>query len=127
LFYVLHRVVEPALAERGLPAVHARIGIDHGQLLLARIGVPTGTARLPRNSLVAVGPAAIIASRLQGLASTDEIWVGDAMRSLAPAEWHSFFQARIPEHWPWVFGNDSSKRYWVWKFAASMIDHALLA
>ena len=58
IFYVQKVLVNPYLAGLGIPPVAARIGIDLGPLLLARIGVASGTARQQRNFLTAVGPAA---------------------------------------------------------------------
>jgi class 3 adenylate cyclase len=49
IFYTLSTIVNPFLTQLGIPPVNARIGIDMGPLLLARIGVPTGGARLARN------------------------------------------------------------------------------
>src|SRR5690606_25307224 len=86
MFYVLHRLVNPVLVAQGIPPVDARIGMDMGPLLLARIGLPTGSAAHERSSLTAVGPAANRSSKLQGLAGTNEIWCGDAIQRSAPTD-----------------------------------------
>jgi adenylate cyclase len=107
--------VNPFLAQIVITPVNARIGIDIGNLLLARIGVPTGGARQVRNFLTAVGPAANIACRLQQLAGTNEIFVGDLVwRNARPDRQHAFAPA-TPCEWPWVHWGTTNP-YWVWRF-----------
>lgn len=114
-FYVLRTIVNPFLTANGIESVDARIGIDHGQLLLARIGLPTGSADIQRNFLTAIGPAANIACRLQGLAGTNGICVGDGVRQHASPDRAIHFQAFIPPDWDWVF-EGTQDPYWVWKY-----------
>lgn len=115
IFYALSHVVNPFLANLGIPAVDARIGIDIGNLLLARIGAPTGGARQSRNFLTAVGPAANIASRLQQLAGTNEILVGDLVWRNARPERQGSFAVATPPGWTWVHLGTTDP-YWVWRF-----------
>jgi class 3 adenylate cyclase len=115
IFYVLTNFINPFLMRIGIAPVHARIGIDLGKLLLARIGVQTGAARHPRNFLTAVGPAANIANRLQRLAGTDEIWVGDLVRQYARADRLQAFVAATPPDWTWIY-EGTTDVYWAWRF-----------
>jgi class 3 adenylate cyclase len=85
-FYLLNNLVNPYLTSKGIDAVDARIGIDLGTLLLARIGTPKGSAQQDRSFLTAVGSAANLAAHLQQMAGTNQIWVGDLIRQNA-AEW----------------------------------------
>jgi hypothetical protein len=51
-FYVLREVVNPFLTMNGIAAVDARIGIDHGQILLARIGLyGSGGGSIPHTAI----------------------------------------------------------------------------
>lgn len=115
IFHVLSNFVNPFLQRLGIPAVDARVGIDIGQLLLARIGVPTGAARHDRNFLTAVGPAANIACRLQQMAGTNEIFVGDLVFQNARIGRHAEFSVATPPGWDWVHMGTTNP-YWVWRF-----------
>lgn len=114
-FYALRQIVNPYLVHNGIAPVDARIGIDRGQILVARIGLPTGGADNQRNFLTAVGPAANIAFRLQEIAGTNGICVGDSVRQHATGTRLGHFQMFVPDDWTWVF-EGTSERYWVWKY-----------
>lgn len=113
MFYVLHDLVNPILAEQGIQPVNARIGMDMGPLLLARIGLPTGSAAHERSSLTAVGPAANRASKIQGFAGTNEIWCGDAIQRSAPMDRLHLFADVTPANWAWQYsGSNAPYRCW---------------
>lgn len=114
-FYVLTHAINPHLAQVSIPSVDATIGIDFGEILIARIGVPKGTANQDRSFLTAIGPAANIACRLQEQAGTNQIWVGNALKSRAPQECQQFFKQVFPTEWTWV-STDTSNPYPAWHF-----------
>ena len=116
-FYVLKNLINPHLAALGIPAVDARIGIDFGELLVARIGTPQGSAKQERSFLTAIGDAANIACRLQEQAGTNQIWVGNMLRSLAPQDWQGFFKPVFPAEWTWVISG-TTLPYPAWHFSA---------
>ncbi|MBA3930662.1 MAG: hypothetical protein C0521_13850 [Xanthomonas sp.] len=116
MFYVLHDLVNPVLAAQGVEPVNARIGIDMGPLLLARIGLPTGSAAHERSSLTAVGPAANRACKLQGFAGTNEIWCGDSIRNAAPPEKLYLFADVTPQDWNWHYGENANAPYRCWRY-----------
>jgi class 3 adenylate cyclase len=119
IFYVLKNVINPLLEAKGIQKVDARIGIDLGTVLIARIGLPTGTARHPRNFLTAVGPSANLACKIQGMADTNQIWVGDNIKSYA-ADWRQdFFIDKTPVDWVWNYSSDANRSYKVWLYNAS--------
>lgn len=120
-FFALRELVNPYLIASAIPAVDARIGIDRGNILLARIGLPTGTSDNQRNFLTAVGPAANIAFRLQEVAGTNGICVGHGVHANATGDRRSHFQAFIPPDWAWRFENDPAERYWVWKYTSRRV------
>jgi class 3 adenylate cyclase len=107
-------LVNPYLAKRSIAPLQFRIGIDLGTFLLARIGVATGSAKLDRNFLTAVGPTANIASKIEGIAPPDQILVGENVRASAPAGWQSLFKKRPPiADWIWTM---NGRVYDVWLF-----------
>lgn len=116
MFYVLHDLVNPALAAQGVEPVNARIGMDMGPLLLARIGLPTGSSAHERSSLTAVGPAANRACKLQGFAGTNEIWCGDSIRNAAPPEKLYLFADVTPHNWNWHYGGNANAPYRCWRY-----------
>ena len=125
-FYVLQNLVNGYLASVGVPTVDARIGIDLGTTLLARIGTPQGSAKQARSFLTAVSPAANLASRLQReMAGTNEIWTGHLIERNA-AEWRQrFFQDKTPERWTWSWysgGERTGETYRIWRYNASKKD-----
>lgn len=118
-FYALKHIVNPELASRGIASVDARIGIDLGDMLIARIGTPTGSSDHPRNFLTAVGPAPNIACKLQGKAQTNEIWAGDLVKRHA---WQNrqphFVQKDIGDtNWTWIY-KGTTDRYSYWHYNA---------
>src|SRR5690606_19176482 len=108
MFFVLHELVNPILAAQQISPVDARIGMDMGPLLLARIGLPTGSSAHERSSLTAVGPAANRACKLQGLAGTNEIWCGDSIQRSAPVDRLHLFADVTPGEWNWHYSGSNA-------------------
>jgi adenylate cyclase len=115
IFYALRTLINPFLLPLGIAPVEARIGIDLGTVLLARIGVPTGGARHPRNFLTAVGPSANLACRLQQIAATNEIFVGDNVFRNTTTARADDFTAVTPPNWTWIY-EGTNNPYWVWRY-----------
>ncbi|WP_336127804.1 adenylate/guanylate cyclase domain-containing protein [Mesoflavibacter sp. CH_XMU1422-2] len=121
IFYALEHLINPHLKKKGIDEVKARIGIDLGQILITRIGLPTGQSKHKRNFLTAVGPTANIASKIQHASSTNQIWVGDQIKENANDAWNKFFIKKEIEDWIWVYAQ-SGKKYNVWHFDAHWIE-----
>jgi adenylate cyclase len=115
-FCTLREVINPHLLKIGLPTIDARIGIDFGEIVVSRVGVPQGSARQARSFLTAIGPAPNIACRLQEQAGTNEIWVGNAVKAQVPAEWADSFLRKFPSEWNWVQKGNVSQPYEAWHF-----------
>jgi adenylate cyclase len=115
-FCTLREVINPHLLNIGLPTIHARIGIDFGEIVVSRVGVPKGSARQARSFLTAIGAAPNIACRLQEQAGTNEIWVGNAVKVQVPAEWADSFVRKLPSEWNWVQKGNASQPYKAWHF-----------
>ncbi len=120
-FYVLENAINPHLAQVSaqvsIPSVDARIGIDFGEILVARIGVHKGSANQDRSFLTAIGAAANIACKLQEQAGTNQIWVGNSIKANAPQEWQNYFKRASPAEWTWV-SIGTSEPYPAWHFDA---------
>jgi adenylate cyclase len=116
-FYVLNKLVNPHLASVGIDPVEAKIGIDHGDTVLARIGLPTGNAKHHRNFITAVGPTANIASKLEDCASAGQILVGDQIRSHAWENREQFFSPVSISNWTWIYVQ-SGAPYQSWHYDA---------
>lgn len=127
IFYVLKKLINPALNDQGIAPVNARIGMDYGPILLSRIGTASGSSAQQRNFLTAVGPPANIASKLQGKADTDQIWTGDLVR-LHAEEWRKSFFVREDESdatWKWIYSG-TPNRYAYWNYNAFRKDPSVV-
>jgi len=117
IFYVLEHLINPYLINKGIEKIQARIGIDLGDLLIARIGLPTGTSRHNRNFLTAVGPTANTSCKIEGMAGTNQIWVGDSIKVNAKEFRQKHFVKKTPSDWKWIYSN-SNEVYHVWHYNA---------
>ncbi len=118
-FYVLKNLVNPYLVANHIDPVNARIGLDLGTLLFARIGSATGTSKYSRNFLTVVGPSANLAAHIQQRAGTDEIWAGDLIKTNA-ADWRQpFFNDMTPEGWTWTYVGGNKGTYRIWHYDAT--------
>lgn len=90
MHYVTDTLINPWLLREQLPVVRFRIGIDFGDVTVARIGVP-GT-----NTFVAIGCTANIANRIMELIPDGGIAAGDRVHSLMPLLWRSSATALPP-------------------------------
>jgi adenylate cyclase len=118
MFWVLEHVVNLELSARSMEPVQARIGLDLGTLLIARIGMPTGSAKHPRSTLTAVGPSANLACRLQQRAGTNEIWCGDLIKRNARANRQQHFRDTTPTDWTWNYADNPEVVYRIWNYYA---------
>jgi adenylate cyclase len=116
-FYVLNKIVNPHLEGRGIPRVEPKIGIDYGKTLLARIGLPTGSAKHDRNFITAVGPTANIASKIEDLAAAGQIFAGNNVKNNAWDFRQGYFEEVTPVDWTWIYVA-SGERYHVYHYDA---------
>ncbi len=116
--YVIDHLVNDYLTSEGVEEIHWRVGIDWGTILLARIGTPKGSAKQARSFLTSVGPTANIATRLQQMAKTDEIWIGDNIKKNLSDRDQGFCTDVTPSSgWTWTI---SGKTYRVWHYRAQL-------
>jgi adenylate cyclase len=118
-FCVLANILNPALQRAQIAPVEARIGIDLGPMLIARIGTHTGSSAHQRNFLTAVGPSANIACKLQAKAGTNQIWVGDLVKTNAhqSRQQHFVRKDEADLEWIWIY-QGTTNRYHYWHYNA---------
>lgn len=117
IFSCLKNIINPYLVSKNIEKVDARIGIDYGDVIISRIGLPNGTSQYDRNFLTAVGPTANIASKIQNQALTNKIYVGNNIYNYAPEDWKKFFKDQTLEDWNWIYVY-SGEKYKVFDFDA---------
>lgn len=117
IFSVLKKIINPYLETKKIQKVDARIGIDYGDLIVARIGLPNGTSQYDRNFLTVVGPTPNIASKIQHLAGTNQIYVGNEIYKHVEEYRKPFFKDKTPEDWLWQY-TPSNERYKVFLYDA---------
>ncbi len=118
IFYTLNNTINPFLKKLGIKEIDARIGIDLGTLLVARIGAHKGTSQQDRSFLTVIGPSANLASKIQNEAGTNEIWVGDLICKNAEEYRKDFFVDVTPKDWTWSYVG-TSESYNIWDYNAS--------
>jgi adenylate cyclase len=85
------RVISPMLRDANLTPLQFRVGIDYGQVTVARLGAPRQF-----NANVAIGTPANIASKILARASADEIVIGESVALGLPKAWHHWLEYRGP-------------------------------
>jgi adenylate cyclase len=100
--YMMVNEIMPQLVSKGLPNLDFRIGIDMGQVLISRIGI-TGM-----NFLTAVSDVANRASKLEKLAKSNGIVIGNNLaRTLHPHLCNFLVQGEDPS-WNWHYKETST-------------------
>ncbi len=116
MHYAIRECVNPQLRVLGISEIEVRIAADIGTILLAKIGVPSGSANQQRNFITAVGAAANLASKLvEDVAKAGDVLVTDLVRLSTPAAQWSLFVDATPVGWTWrhIGTNDP---YLVWRY-----------
>ncbi len=91
------RIINPVLDAINIPKIQFRLGIDHGQVTVAKLG-----AARRFNALVAVGTAANVANKTLRFGGPGEIIIGDTVKSELPISWHQF-AIPIFENSGWIY------------------------
>lgn len=91
-------LLAPVFATARVVPVRFRIAIDYGPVTIGRIG-----AARRFNSVVAVGTAANIASKMLSYAQADEILIGESVRQRLPWGWQSTWTQIIDTPTGWVY------------------------
>ena len=105
--YVMVNDVIPLLVQNGLPHLNFRIGIEMGEVLISRIGLPK------MNFLTAVGSPANRASKLEGLARKNGISIGEDLVLNLHSYLHGFIEEGDDESWDWFrYDGITSYRYY---------------
>ena len=122
-FYVLRHLVNDYLEDVDIPKVDARIGIDLGTVLVARVGTARGSAAQARSFLTVVGSSANLASKLQReMAGPNQIWTGDLIKRNAEEYRKGWFVDETPSGWTWSYLNNSNRVYRIWRYTGMKLD-----
>lgn len=106
--------IQDHFSSLGLPDLNFRIGIDMGELLIARIGYNNNTF------LTAVGNAANRASKLQALAETNGICIGESIVHNIHSNLHQYCYQGSDESWNWTLqGSNTAYRYFHFDYKVS--------
>lgn len=99
--------IQKHLYDSGLPILNFRIGIDMDELLIAKIGINTN------NFLTAVGNAANRASKLQSLAETNGICIGQYVFHNLHSDLYRYCFEGEDSSWNWKLqGSELPYRYY---------------
>jgi len=93
--YIMKSDVLPQLVAQGLPPLNFRIGIEMGEVLISRIGLHR------MNFLTAVGSPANRASKLEALASTNGISIGENLAQNLHPYLHKYLMEGDDISWDW--------------------------
>ena len=121
--YIIENVINPHLRDEGIDPVDWRMGIDQGQLLIARIGLVSGSAKHPRNFLSLVGTPANIASKIQHEAQTNQILIGNNVQRSLPEDRSKRCSLATPSNWSWIY-TATRQTYNVYSYSGRWSDPA---
>lgn len=97
MFRTTTNFINPVLKASDVQEIQFRIGIDHGNITVAKLG-----AARRFNSIVAIGTSANVACKMLKFAGPSEMIIGDCVRKALPTAWHQYTQA-IDESSGWVY------------------------
>ncbi|MBI5387129.1 MAG: adenylate/guanylate cyclase domain-containing protein [Verrucomicrobia bacterium] len=96
MLYVNRNAISSILIREGIEPMQFRLGIDYGQVTVARLG-----AAKRFNSLVAIGTRANVACKMLAHASPGEMLVGEDVVHQLPAQWKNYCKLKV-ENTGWV-------------------------
>lgn len=99
--FVMTNDIFQKIIELHLPVMNFRIGIDMDQLLIARIGIHS------YSFLTAVGSGANRAAKLQSLARSNGICIGNNLRDNLHPMLYEYCEEGSDPSWRWIRGNPS--------------------
>lgn len=82
MFSTGNRLINPILQDNAVAPISFRIGIDYGEVTVARLGAPRRF-----NAVVAVGTPANIASKMLAKAGPGDLLLGEQARNQLPLDW----------------------------------------
>jgi adenylate cyclase len=109
------RLLNPILIREGIAPIQFRVGVDHGNVTIARVG---SAKRF--NSVVAVGSTANIACKMLGKAEAGEIIIGEKVLSALPAGWLKFCELKIVDS-GWIYAA-TGKPYPFYRYIGRWVD-----
>ena len=110
--YIMLNDINPKLKAENLQPINFRIGIDMAELLISRIGIKN------TNFLTVVGDAANRASKLQSIAESNGICIGENTYNNLNPFLHQFCIEAKHNEWQWHYEN-SKQPYRFFHYAAN--------
>jgi len=115
MFYINARALNRILAQAGITPIRFRVGIDHGNVTIARVG-----AAKRFNSIVAIGSTANAACKMLGKAEPDEIIVGENVIKALPSDWLGYCKLKTVDS-GWIYINTGTP-YPFYRYAGRWVD-----
>ncbi|MEZ0156204.1 MAG: adenylate/guanylate cyclase domain-containing protein [Candidatus Reddybacter sp.] len=104
-------IINPVLAHQGIDTIDFRIGMDTGNVTLAKIGAPRRY-----NSVVAIGATANISCKMLNKAGRNQIVIGDTLRSELPEYWQAEYTKILLEDSGWSYrGNGANYPFYEYR------------
>jgi class 3 adenylate cyclase len=95
--YVMLDSINPMLENKGIQGFNFRLGIDMDSVLIANIGISNNSF------LTAVGGAANRACKLQELASSNAIFIGDNLYKDLSPKVQVYCEEKKHDSWTWIY------------------------
>ncbi len=109
--YIMKSDVLPHLNEQGLPVLNFRIGVEMGEVLISRMGLPR------MNFLTAVGSPANRASKLEALARINGIAIGETLANNLHIYLHDYLELGTDKKWEWYYEDgETPYKYYHYNF-----------
>ena len=109
--YVIQNDVMPHLIAKGFPELEFRIGIEMGEVLIARIGYNNNSF------LTAVGSPANRASKVEGLAKNNGIAIGENLANHLHLALRPYLEKGDSESWDWYYeGTNTPYSYYHYQY-----------
>ncbi len=94
---LIYDVINPILIEEQFPSINIRIGLDSGNALIATIGSPE-----TKQHKDLIGDVVNLAAKIQGLAGSGEICLGDHTIKALHTSWRTMCEpVELPKSWPY--------------------------
>ena len=111
MFHITQNYLNPIFSKSYIQPIDFRIGIDYGNVTIAKVGSPRRF-----NSLVAIGTSANVACKILRFAGPNEIIIGDQVKQNLPSHWYKYIY-KLTDNSGWVY-RQSGLPYSYWKYDA---------
>lgn len=110
MMYTTERIINPFLKGLKRESISFRVAIDYGWVTISRLG-----AAKRFNTIVAIGTAANISSKMLSLAGPSEILIGESVRNELPLSWQTQWTEKLNVETGWIY-RESGAMYPFYKY-----------